>query len=926
MVRSTVASDGSGTAQPASVVITQDEDDQLPPPGPTIRRGTEVSRYLVLDTLGSGGMGRVFSAHDPELDRRVAIKVLFEGRATHSSSGANELLREGRALASLRHPNIVSVYDIGWHEGELFIAMEYVEGKTFDAWLRDLAPSNDERLARYLEAGRALAAAHDAGIIHGDFKPANVMVEDSGRVVVLDFGLARSQVESNTMEDGDADGVTRGVGTPAYMAPEQHCHQRATQSSDQFAFCVALYEAFVGKRPFPQQGLIKLTQAVLDGAYEDPGAKMPGWIWREVERGLQLHARDRHPDMHALLRALDPGRRRRRLLAIAGAGVGALATVGALGVVGGPAPCEDASAQLAGVWDPEIRAALIERHTGTPAWPAIRGQLDRFEERWITAWQESCEATRVHETQSEALLDQRMACLHEDRVVVEAFVRQLEQGGRDVLQRAAARPDFSRDSSRCRTQAIARQVPPPPAGPLRERHDALLGVAARQYAAATLANDAQAALAELETIELDASSHPAVVHAIEHSRAEALRQLGRHADARDSWVRAAEAADEAGDDAAFVQIASILGFVEASDLDRIAVGEVWLGRAKSRAKSLDLSHNERFNLSLRGAVVLRHLGALTQATEQLQGLLESEARFLGPGQTGTLHNNLGDLYSVLRHHDRAESEFRLAIEQRSEALGDDHREVGHSRFMLGRVLIELGQLGPAEEQLETAAAIFANVEGGAPERVMAEESRAILEAMRGDPAKAESRMAELIAVAGDVLGPQDRRRATLHINHARMLMMLGQLDEAAEEARRGLQLEENVLHAEHPDLVDGLSLLAQLELGRGQAELAESLATRSAEIAIDPTTKLELQVAALMCRAHAACDPAAAQAQARVLLDDAAGVPNEALTGLRGSLEGWDQAISEFPPCAPKTGERVPVEERASDASGSATRGRHRQR
>ncbi len=122
----------SATAQPGTVVVTQNEDDELPPADAPIRRGTEVARYLVLDTLGSGGMGRVFSAHDPELNRRVAIKVLFEGRASHSSSGANELLREGRALASLRHPNIVSVYDIGWHEGELFIAMEYVQGTTFE--------------------------------------------------------------------------------------------------------------------------------------------------------------------------------------------------------------------------------------------------------------------------------------------------------------------------------------------------------------------------------------------------------------------------------------------------------------------------------------------------------------------------------------------------------------------------------------------------------------------------------------------------------------------------------------------------------------------------------------------------------------------------------------------------------------------------
>lgn len=685
------------------------------------------------------------------------------------------------------------------------------------------------------------------------------------------------------------------------MAPEQHCHERATQLSDQFAFCVALYEGFVGTRPFPQRSVLELTQAVLDGAYEEPGAKMPGWVWREVERGLQLDPRGRHPDMHALLRALDPGGRRRKLVGLASAGIGVLATAGVVSMLGDPAPCTGASAQLAGVWDPEIRAALDEQHAGAAAWPAVRGQLDAFEEHWTTAWQESCEATHVHETQSEALLDQRMACLHGDRVVVEATVRQLEHGGREVLQRAAALPAFRRDSSRCRTQAIVRQLPPPPAGPLRERYDALLQVAAEQYAAATLANDAQAALAVLGAVELDASTHPAVAYAIEHSRAEALRQLNRTSEARDAWLRAARAADQARDDLAFVQVASILGFVEASDLDRSPVGEVWMDRATSRAESLDLSHHERFNLSLRGAVVLRHRGELKQAAEQLQALLESEGPFLGPGQEGTLHNNLGDLYSLLRDHKRAQAEFRLAIEQRAEALGDDHREVGHSRFMLGRVLIELGQLDLAEAQLESAAAIFANVEGGGPERMMAEESRAILSAMRGEPLEAERKMVAVLALARETLAPQDRRRATLHINYGRILMMLGKLDEAAGAVRLGLDLEEAVLDAEHPDLLDGLSLLAQLELARGHAQLAESLATRSASLAADATTMLELQVAALMCRAHAACDPSSAQAEARALIDDAPdGVSSEARTGIRGSLEGWAQAISEFPPCAPK--------------------------
>ena len=890
----------TATARPHGEVVTRGESDDHPATPTKLGRGTEVSRYLVLDEIGSGGMGRVFSAHDPELDRRVAIKVLFDGSNVPSSSGANELLREGRALASLRHPNIVSVYDVGWYEGELFIAMEYVEGQTLDVWQRAHAKDHSELLRHYLEAGAALAAAHDASVIHGDFKPANVMVDETGRTVVLDFGLARSMTDPEKLRDSDREGTARGIGTPAYMAPEQHAFQRPTQWSDQFSFCVAVYEAFVGRRPFPHKSVLQLTESVLGGKWEEPGDAMPAWVWQVIQRGLQVDPRDRFVDMHALLQALDPVRRRRRIGLVVG-GTTALAGLVGLGMLFADraGPCDRADVQLAGIWDADVRTKLDTRHEGVAAWPAVRGRLDGFASAWTAAWQETCEATHVHATQSEALLDHRMSCLQSDRIAVEAAVRQLETGDRTLVQRAARLPVFDRDGNRCRTRALGNRVPPPPPGQRREEYELLMRVAAEQYAVAALANDPRTALRRLDAIELSDDTHPDIVRAIEFSRAEAYLQLDRPKDAQAAWSRAAEAADAAGDDAAFVKIASVLAYLEVRELDRQDAAEVWLDRARSRSKKVELSHRERFTLELRAAVVTRTRGEPKKAAEALEDLLENEGPFATDDHLGTAHHNLGELRNQLRQRDEAIEHFRLAIEFRSTALGADHRQVGQSRFMLSRVHIEQGALDLAEQELERAAAIFANVEGGAAERVMAEEARAILSAMRGDPARASEQMQAVIELAQNTLAPEDRRNATLLVNHARMLMMQGKLDQAAVEVTKGLDLEERIVGPEHHGLVDGLSLLAEIELGRGNPKEAEALGMRAASLASSSHVALELRVSALMARAHARCDADVAGRDASKLLDDApADVSPAAIEAMREGLAGLAQSVGAYPGCA----------------------------
>src|SRR5262245_37690244 len=206
-------------------------------------------------------MGVVYAAYDPELDRRVALKLLHAGGSVEARK---RLLREAQAMARLAHPNVIAVHDVGTWGDEVFVAMEFVEGPTLAERVRDEEPGWREVLDLYLQAGEGLAAAHVAGIVHRDFKPQNALVGRDGRVRVLDFGLARGTgaLPPREAEEGPDSGAAPGLlvtpltrsgsrmGTPAYMSPEQFEGLPADELSDQFSFCVALYEALYGERPF----------------------------------------------------------------------------------------------------------------------------------------------------------------------------------------------------------------------------------------------------------------------------------------------------------------------------------------------------------------------------------------------------------------------------------------------------------------------------------------------------------------------------------------------------------------------------------------------------------------------------------------------------------------------------------------------------
>ena len=402
-----------------------------------------VGRYHLLERVGAGGMGVVYSAYDPELDRAVAIKLV----RARSARARARLLAEGKSLAQLSHPNVVPVFDVGLHGDDVYLVMELVRGQSLRGYARAHAGRRRDVLRAYREAGEGLAAAHRAGVIHRDFKPDNAVVGADGRVRVLDFGLAQ-----RSDEEGDG-GI---AGTPRYMPPEQQAGGAITAAVDQYAFCVSLREA-VGDTP------------------GDPPPPLPRWIERIVERGTRADPAERFESMDALLAALgrDPAVRRRNGALVAGV-VAAGAAAFALGRAGSgssaraPQPaCETLAALDA--WGVAPRQALATRLGGADdpylaaAGPAITLRLDDYAAAWGRAQVTSCRAIRAG-AQSPALHDRRVACLARARAAFATAVEVLATAAPATLPDAVVALDALPDVEACvDPRNLFDRIAPPPA-------------------------------------------------------------------------------------------------------------------------------------------------------------------------------------------------------------------------------------------------------------------------------------------------------------------------------------------------------------------------------------------------------------------------------------------------------------------------------
>jgi tetratricopeptide (TPR) repeat protein len=792
-------------------------------------------RYLIVGVLGAGAMGVVYAAYDPQLRRRVALKVL---RPSATAAGAPDLLREARAMAMLQHPNVIAVHDVGDAGGRLFVAMELVDGMTLREWLaRPRSPA--EAIAALVQAGRGLVAAHAAGLVHRDFKPDNVLVGHDGRVRVTDFGLAWLG------DDHDA----RRAGTPAYMAPEQFAGV-VDARSDQFSFCVTLFEALYRRRPFassrpadrdarPAEAaagaevqvaagaevrvaadpLAELRGQVLAGSAWPASPRLPRRVTAAIARGLEAEPERRFPTMAALLGALADERRRRPWLAITAlaAAVTAAAALVGLGVER-PAPvCQGAGDQIAAVWDAP-RAAIVHARFAASRLPfaeagfaALDDAMRRYTHRWAAMATESCRATRVRGEQTEELLALRAVCLDHRKKEVAALAGLFAQADAKLVERAAqAMERLSAIEDCADLQALtARRRASSPA--LRAQVDeverALAGVRALADAGrfADVLTQAAALLARTRPLA-DHAALADVLFVLANDQA----RSGKDGDAANNAAEAALEAEAAGLDdikaralLLWVRIVGATRFPEAHDaLRRAAAAIERLGGDVRLKAALEMS--EAQVLSAEG----RHAEQLARMQEAVA--LDAQLPDADPLHRANLHGELAAALNDIGRHAEGLDEARAALAVQEQVLGPVHPTVALTVHDLAVALLEMGRPREALPQFQRALDIFAKTTPETLNVAHALDSTGNTLLALGRLDEAETFYRRALAMLDKLLGPGNWQSAFTLQNLAELRQRQGRLRDAAALVRQALGDMTRTLGADNADLAFPLVRLIDL--------------------------------------------------------------------------------------------------------------------
>ncbi len=692
-----------------------------------------IGRFAVLRVLGAGGMGVVYVAYDEELDRRVAIKLLQARAGVDTSQGHTRLLREAQAMAKLSHPNIVTVFEVGTWNGQVYMAMELVAGPSLGEWLAAGPRSWQEVLEVFMQAGRGLAAAHASGLVHRDFKPDNAIVGEDGRVRVLDFGLARAVTDTSqelVITAAASAPLTSSVlsapltmtgavmGTPAYMAPEQHRGEPADARSDQFSFCVSLYEALYGRRPFAGDDLVSLVFNVLTGVMQPPprDRRVPGKVHAAVVRGLAVDPDARWPGMSELLAALsvDPVRRRRGIAA----GVAALVIAGVVGgsvlQARGAGRCGGGEAQLESVWNDERRAevdaALLA--TGLPyagdTASRVRQELDAYAAAWVAGHRDACEATVVRQEQSEAVRDERMLCLAQRRQHLDALVDVLARADKTVVISAVEAARGLPGVDACADVRYLAAVVKPPEDPA-----AALQVHALEQALAVVdANgtagryrEAEALLRPISEAASALGYAPLQVRAA-WGRAWLLERMGRFAEAEAIAEQAFFDARLAGLELEASELAAMLITIVGDRLERPVEGLIWARHAFAAQRRLGDPREEARLLRARATIRL-HQSDLTGAAVDIQRSIELDEQDPSPDplRLASSARALSTLRRQQGKHAEAEALLQRAIDLRVQVLGPEHPTLAEMHTMHAKTLASLARRDEALVELELALAM-----------------------------------------------------------------------------------------------------------------------------------------------------------------------------------------------------------------------------
>ncbi|MEM7160470.1 MAG: serine/threonine-protein kinase [Myxococcota bacterium] len=712
-----------------------------------------VGRFRIEKRLGAGAMGIVYSAYDPRLDRRIALKVLPQQANPDRHS---HVLREARAAARIHHPHVMSVFDSGEHEGQVWIAMELVDGCTLRQWWQAETRSWREILRVFMQCAEALAEAHRLDVVHRDFKPNNVLVETRpGTEVqarVVDFGIAADLRDRGR-------GTLGGGGTPAYMAPEQRRAVSVDGRADQFSLSVALYEALHRELPFPTTSREELAEAVAAGEVRPFDARLPRWLRRIITRGLQPDPIDRFETMSAWIEQAQRGLGRRQRVF----GLGALVVVGAASAMLAAGPtefretCDQAGSAALEVWSTERQQRVRAWFGDGDARPFEDG-IDAWTERWRQARHDACTASEVRGHESARARALRDSCLDHRLTTLDGYLEELLEREPTAMLRAQATRSvrgLPALESCADAAALLREVDiegdPERVRDIREHQQRVAYLQGRQQLlplpeAETLT---RAAVDRARTLE-----HPPLT-------ASAMRLSAINLDAQGRYDEAAEMASQAylmaiagRADQAATDNALLAALVHARGTRDFPRSSQWLARADAWIQSqrepvlpraywhdyagilaAERGEYEAAAGHHRDALALRRSSAQTEDTAytSLSELARAE-RLLGHNETALAHldeartelertlgpdhpdvarifNNLGSIAQALGRLADARRYLERALELKRSRLGPDHPEIGSTLVNLSNVAWELDERDHAIELLTESIALRERAHG-----------------------------------------------------------------------------------------------------------------------------------------------------------------------------------------------------------------------
>ena len=828
-------------------------------------------------------MGVVYRARDRQLGREVALKLVFTDDDPDETLAAR-LMREAQALAQLSHPNVVAVYDVGRAEGGVFVAMELIAGEAGDVWLEQRRPWRDV-VRVFGDAARGLAAAHAVGLVHRDFKPANVMLGADGRTRVLDFGLARAagfgsatslsdsadldpDDERSTKKLGeDVEGrvsasmksvslldvaLTREgavVGTPQYMAPEQFRGDAYDARTDQFSFCVALYKALYGRRPFEGKTFGELRKNVLAGNLRPPpDSDVPAYIRDLVLRGMAMDPEKRWPSMDPIIAVLarDPAARKKRI-ALATA---AIVLVGGIGVTtwlamhrDRGAVCRGGEQELAGVWDGARAKSIVDAFTATgrsfaaDAAAGVTRGLDDYTRHWLAMRLETCEATRVHGTQSEELLDLRMTCLERRLDSVRATVDVLAHADRDTITRANELVGQLPTLDACKDTETLRAAVKPPVDP---KLAARVAAAQRSLAAvralwiAGRYTDAQTQLAPLRTEASTLAWRP-LEGEVMLQAARLADSTGNYADSVKLYRDAAVAAEAGRDDETAALARNGLVWETGERLGHYDEAQELARDAEAKVERLGRNELVRADLDQKMSALFADQGKYAEALERSKHVLELREKVLPAGDEliAAALGELGDVENAQSHFDEAIGYYRRALDIAVKAVGPDHPTVAGLRINLATALRAKNDFSGALAELAKARTITEHSVGPDHSDVatIAIDTGGI-ELDSGHPAEALVQFERARDIWTKTLGADHPNVGTAEFRIGEVALAQGHPDAAAISFQHALDIWQAKLGPDHPSLAAALDGLARARVAQHRKADAIALYRRALPLMI----------------------------------------------------------------------------------------------